>query len=222
MISNICEAFVKLAETILNNEYVGLYFYSAVFQGNMALLALVGVFLVFRLQVIDQSLQNVVTGIKNLIPPFIGVGNNAEQIVETIQSYDDVYDYLKKWIQCDVNNPKEKHFFTTAYSILRNSNLLSLILNGWMLTELRLITTKMFLSPSKWVGVVILYSLLLLPCATMLHGLSKSIELLLIIVLVIIQVYALYGLYKFVLKVIVGKIGAIEKTTAEKLFGVKL
>ncbi len=38
-------------------ENTGLYFFSAVFQGNMALLALVGVFAVFKIQQLNSSLQ---------------------------------------------------------------------------------------------------------------------------------------------------------------------
>jgi hypothetical protein len=40
-------------------ESTGLYFYSAVFQGNMALLALTGVFVVFKLQHLKSNLQGI-------------------------------------------------------------------------------------------------------------------------------------------------------------------
>ncbi len=40
------------------DNYTGLYFYSSVFQGNMALLALVGVFAVFKIQMLQSSIQN--------------------------------------------------------------------------------------------------------------------------------------------------------------------
>lgn len=52
---------------LLEDPYIGLYFYSAVFQGNMALLALVGVFTVFRIQIIENRLL----GLENQLSEFI-------------------------------------------------------------------------------------------------------------------------------------------------------
>jgi hypothetical protein len=43
---------------MLSNEYIGLYFYSAIFQGNMALLALLAVFVVFKRQELSSELQS--------------------------------------------------------------------------------------------------------------------------------------------------------------------
>jgi hypothetical protein len=40
-------------------EYTGLYFYSSVFQGNMALLALVGVFAIYKLQQIHNNIAEI-------------------------------------------------------------------------------------------------------------------------------------------------------------------
>ncbi len=44
-------------DVFLTNEYIGLYFFSAVFQGNMALLALAGVFAVYRIQSLDGQIE---------------------------------------------------------------------------------------------------------------------------------------------------------------------
>ena len=69
------------------NETVGLYFFSAVFQGNMALCALTSVFVIYKLQQINTQLQSnenriidyikgafnseYVTGVGFLSPPII-------------------------------------------------------------------------------------------------------------------------------------------------------
>ena len=43
----------------LFGETTGLYFFSAVFQGNMALLALVGVLIVFKIQQLNSSISQI-------------------------------------------------------------------------------------------------------------------------------------------------------------------
>jgi hypothetical protein len=63
----IWEPFVKFADFALQQDYIGLYFYSAVFQGNMALIAIFGVFLVFRLQSLDQEIAKALTDAKEHI-----------------------------------------------------------------------------------------------------------------------------------------------------------
>lgn len=51
----------------LINENVGLYFFSAVFQGNMALVALTAIFVIFKIQDLNKKLDTNEQVIKDFI-----------------------------------------------------------------------------------------------------------------------------------------------------------
>ena len=74
-------------------ESTGLYFYSAVFQGNMALLALVGVFAVFRLQQYQSVLDRFDTIVASFVRDVFLTRNQVPfpfSYVDVSQLWDDV------------------------------------------------------------------------------------------------------------------------------------
>lgn len=64
-------------------DYIGLYFFSAVFQGNMALLALLGVFVVFKQQMVTTELRekgnDFITSIREFLNLKISIMVSATQ-----------------------------------------------------------------------------------------------------------------------------------------------
>jgi hypothetical protein len=70
-------------------ENTGLYLYSAILQANMALLALLGVFIIFRLERIDDFLQRIDDRIIEFIGTFFA-DRHARVPIELRAQLDDI------------------------------------------------------------------------------------------------------------------------------------
>jgi hypothetical protein len=192
------------------SDSTALYFYSAVFQGNMALIALAGIFAVYALQQNsqrsrnnDDKLQNyvhlqMVTGFfQDLLRPW---DTDAEQLFRRILFYQtdgkitdgSVTTYDGKVL--DETHPDINEYYKAVEKIkeFRNSSLYlniiserSLVKNisKSIITDLRI--------PFLWTASVILLSLIWLPFANELHRHIQLLEAIPMVILIILDVIAL-------------------------------
>ena len=171
------------------NEYVGMYFYSAVLQGNMALLALLGVFVVFKRQELTIDLQG---------------KDNA--IVSYVQNYLDMFSPISKHVAINYPNVEgiptellnmsndEKVHGTTrtqAKDLYDDSNFKARYAERKELVDRRAKIVSLMAPAFIWILSIIIVSLVLLPFVHSIHAKTPWLELLLIVATIISNIWAL-------------------------------
>lgn len=94
-------------------DSTGLYFYSAVFQGNMALLAFVGVFVVFRLQALSNHLLNLDSRIMDYVLNVFRL-RHTQPVPLRVRNAGEVRIALQDIAAWRATNPANAHFAQTA------------------------------------------------------------------------------------------------------------
>ena len=180
----------------------GLYFYSAVFQGNMALLALVGVFVVFKLQIISGSLQMKDTEIMELIKQSF-LTHGGQPIPEEIRSGFRDMQSLRMTIQSNLDDPNYRPSYRyVVESVQANSSFKYMFAEREPIAERQRRLVHETGPPFISILVVIICSLVLLPFADFIHETLPHIELYLILMVVTTNIVALIWNGKFVFRVL--------------------
>ena len=213
----IWEPFVKFADFVLYHEYVGMYFYSAVFQGNMALIAIFGVFLVFRLQSLDQVIAYSLNETKEFIISrhIYPSSSIVYRPVKKVYSVEVLLSLLSVWLKPNDQNKDQEKFKEEALSLKNDAHFIYLLKNCLALVRFRKeIISSLWQSITPILGIIF-YSLILLTFSYSLNHWNKSFEIFLIFGAIGLEFYALQKLYHFVLLTIV-HVGDVDTKEIEK------
>ena len=185
-------------------DNTALYFYSAVFQGNMALIALAGIFAIFVLQ---QNLQRLNSNGENLINFVIEQTTNTFRATQWLHSWfvdpDRLLDRII-FIQDGGMKGKERDIvesvnliksFNDQAEYLRIKSLRINIKNN----NLRIVSTLK--TPFNWILSVIILSLLLLSSANYIHKLGDLCEWIPIWMIIGLNVIALLENKKYIFSI---------------------
>ena len=184
----------------IHDSYVGLYFFSAVFQGNMALLAIVGVFAVFKYQSLQNTLQSIEGRLTDFVHDYIKHFIPGEQLYldySTLQSLTSSLDTLAKKYpsQADVAD-YVRHLDKLPFysrSLVQRAQVVA------MITDI----SKSVRKPLIATLTVVIISLGLLPISQSIHATDPFIlEEGIIIAVVLINLYALFQNTMFVFDVL--------------------
>ena len=179
-------------------DFTGLYFYSTVVQGNMALLGLAALFAVFRLQVLyglrSESNDKIIFYIKEHyaqaggLPPWLRHHSwNADQLLHALRAFKGGADYPER----DARLTRE---------ILEESHLTQLVVEKGVLEHLQKDVAASLKRPLLLTVSVTAISLVLLPFASAIHRLGSLDEGLLFIAVILLNIVALVANFRFVLK----------------------
>ncbi|MBI2051210.1 hypothetical protein HYT33_00405 [Candidatus Roizmanbacteria bacterium] len=180
---------------ITNNigEYSSLYFYSALFQGNAALITLSAMFVIYK----SQSLENKFAKIEEMLLAYFK------------RSFNLVMNYKDIW---SLENYDEKLFGHLDGGTINN---IKETIQGvhWKarFVELRLIQrdiNKLWVEASpalKGIFYALILSIVLLPFSNLLHK-HIYLELLLFILIIILEVISIKNLYIFIRKQLTGNV----------------
>jgi hypothetical protein len=175
----------------------GLYFYSAIFQGNMALLGLVGVFAVFIAQQLESQIVEVENNIRAFVDRFVdqkGLGRNYPTNWHSVSDYDMV---LQNVLESPDYNEDAKRCAEELINDISHASIWAI--RGLLILEHDRIIDSIK-KPMIWTVIVIMLSLLLLPFADTIHqGVSTRNECLLFLLTVVVNTYALWLNVRFII-----------------------
>lgn len=180
---------------LITDPYVGLYFYSAVFQGNMALLALLGVFAIFRIQVIENRLSNLEAQLSQFIKDYI------DRLMRGSDEHLDFTDMNK--LRESVEKLPEKFDQQPYISFAISLTKLPFYINGFAerkaLFDKISTVTKHIKTPLFLTLFVIVLSLILLPLAYSINTrFIHPVEECAILVMILINIFTLISSIKFI------------------------
>lgn len=182
------------------NEYIGLYFYSAVFQGNMALIALLGVFVVFKRQELTSEIQGrdnaIVTFCQNYLDLVL---SESKHVPITYSNVDTLPNDL---IEMSKNQNLNETIRDRAKALHDHPEFTARISERKVLIEKRSGIVTLMASPFIWILSIIVASLVLLPIVHSIHTKTPLLELLLIGTTIIINFWALVVTKRFVWKML--------------------
>ena len=180
----------------------GLYFYSAVFQGNMALLALVGVFVVFKLQILAGSLQQKDSEIVQLIREiFLSQGSRPipEEIRSGFRSMETLQQTIQALLDNKIYNPDHLYVVQALYS---NSSFKYLFTEREPIVDKQRRLVRRTRVPFSLILLVIIVSLILLPFAELMHLTCPGVELIVVLSVIVLNIIALIVNSRFVFRVL--------------------
>ena len=187
---------------IIFTESTSLYFYSAVFQGNMALLALLGVFVIFKLQQISALIQEKDKIILDYIQhSFQVLVQEGKHLPPLPMNYKDSND-LKKALEDIVSS---KSFNNTirnrAENLLKEADLMKRFSEREELKELKDSIINRTIFPFILISLIIFLSLIFLPLSNTIHLYFGRYEIYPITALICLNVFSLIinGIYIFTL-----------------------
>lgn len=186
----------------LFDNYTGLYFYSAVFQGNMALLAFTGVFVVFRLQLLSQAIQYKEAEVINFM---INCYDNKPQwIHQEVRSHFDDLKNIKFHIQTLLDNRDWQPSNRGTLEALQQNFTFSMSIEELKKIEnqKKNIISKIKFPFGSLLAVVIL-SLILLLATNYIHTTNFWLEICMFILTLLLNIWALYINVKFIFKTVV-------------------
>ena len=180
-------------------ESTGLYFFSAVFQGNMALLALIGVFVVFKI----QQLNSLIIQLNDIMVKFVRDNFSVRKgglpipfLYKIDEDVVEIFDALKNYIK-DHHDAKD-----TVQSLENNEHLNKLYNQGKSYSvQKNKFKTEMKL-PIILTLFVIIVSLICLPFIHKIHYSWMLLEIYLITITILLNIVALFLNIKFIIKAV--------------------
>ena len=183
------------------SDSVGLYFYSAVFQGNMAILALIGVFVVFKLQQLSTQLQQKEVVITNYVQGRIGTVAKVKIPI----SYSDISNLevqLKKLAEGDGSVNYNDTIRQRTQEILSEDDFKNRI------SEYESISNNLKQIKISWkypflsILAVIILALIFLASAYWIHVCFPLVEIIIIYTTIIMNILALIINARFIFKIV--------------------
>jgi hypothetical protein len=169
---------------------VGLYFYSAVLQANTALIALAAVFVVFRFQILSQSLQKKDLEIIKVIEGWFTF--KPASMPGELKSHFDNLDNIMPYI---ISLSKSDSFKKSTNEVLKilvdDIELGRLIEERKQIIDRQISLKSNFRRPMLSILCVIILSLCLLPFSYNLHMYYSNFELWIILSVIGLNIYAL-------------------------------
>jgi hypothetical protein len=194
----------------INNENLSLYFYSAIFQGNMALLAFLGVFVVFKMQTIMNDKYNKETALVKFVQKYFEIGfgsvkDNSQWFLET--GYPEIYypdvknlnELIKKLTYHQSFSLEMRSRITWLYHLPFYKNKLS---DLEMLNQSNEYVRKGFKLSAYLLSFIIIIALILLIYSSCIHKVYPSYELYFLGSVALTNIVALIITVKFIFKVI--------------------
>ncbi len=179
------------------DQYTGFYFFSSLFQGNIALLAFAGVFVVYRLQILTQAINAKESEIVAIVSQaFVKhIGKVPEDVISAFQDLHNIVKHLNdfgdKLIADKIgwqNVPKSLAADERLHLLERQRN---------QMEEFRKQIVGATKRPFVWMVMIVLVALVGLPLASLIHTLGFVIEALVIGIAVVINAYAIIINTKF-------------------------
>jgi hypothetical protein len=185
------------------NDNVGLYFFSAILQGNMALFALVGVFVVFKYQHVASELANkdaqILTFAKNYFA-MISEIRTYRRVSLTSRVGPAIKQEIKKLADQKAANIVQAR----ARELLRHPEFADLFQERDGLIGKRNSLSDEIRRPFFWTTGVIIGSLIFLAAIYPIHVNAPGLEVALVVGTVIVNIWAVYLNTKFILGVLRG------------------
>ncbi|MBI5060344.1 hypothetical protein HZB60_11260 [candidate division KSB1 bacterium] len=178
------------------SESTGLYFYSALFQGNMALLGVLAVFLVFRLQAHEHSVNSALGRMADYARD-VFVSRNQAPIPLRTTSVWELSDSIRTWaMKPKTGGPVEGYdvdaIVDTALLLQNDRQFCDLVATASGAEMLAMVILRRFtLSASLIVGVIVM-SLVAMPLAVVIHEIDICVEALCFAITILTQLVALY------------------------------
>jgi hypothetical protein len=174
------------------SAYTSYYFYSSVFQGNMALLAFAAVFVVHKIQLLNSEIQMADQGIAERLNEWY-TRDNVPMSHETSVLL----------IDLDALEMSHSHSVDPRLKDFSESN----TFRTWHLRRhaLRLNITavrKSLKRPLYWTLSVIILSMILLPLSTLIHSEPWFIEWILVLITIVLNVISLTMSVRFMQRMV--------------------
>jgi hypothetical protein len=182
------------------NEYVGLYFYSAVFQGNMALLALLGVFVVLKRQELTSELQGKDNAIVSFVQNYLDLFSSLPKRVAI--NYPNVDTIPSVLFNMSNDNTVNDTIRARAKVLYNDSNFNARFAERKELIDKRAKVVVLMAPAFIWILYVIIVSLVLLPFVHSIHTKTSWLELLLIVATITSNIWALIVTKRFVWRIL--------------------
>jgi hypothetical protein len=183
------------------DQYTGLYFYSAVFQGNMALLALAGVFAVLRIQLIAESTRTKENEIITFIKDYYAM--DSARVPEKLRSHfndpQNIIAHIRTLLADNDYQPRNR---SRLERLPDNETLLTMLRELGSLEQTRSSIITQLKLPFGSTILVILLSLALVPFATQIHASSYPAEACLFGLIVLLQIATLAVNGRFIFKIL--------------------
>lgn len=181
-------------------DYIGLYFFSAVFQGNMALLGLLGVFVVFKRQEITYALQEKDNVIITYLHKFLEL--DWDHVKPVAFQYPNIEAIPERLIEESRNKTRGESLCYKFNKLSEDKNFQERFKERKELVNKRSKILNLMVPPFFWILSVIFASLVLLPLIYLIHSKWPWLELVLIAVTIIGNVWALVETKRFVWKML--------------------
>jgi hypothetical protein len=185
------------------SDSTSLYFYSAVFQGNMALLAIIGVFVVFKIQ---QMTSNLIEKDKIILDyiqnSFKGMIQEGKHLPEIPINYKDI-GTLKTALNNIVSGSKFNDSIKSRTKELLNDSELNKRFEERKIIQVeRIEVINRMKFPFIMILIVIIFSLIFLPLSNTVHHSFSRFEFYPICVLIIINIISLILNAKYIFNVL--------------------
>lgn len=170
---------------ILFSDSTSLYFYSALLQGNAALVTLVAMLLVYRKQYLDSVFDRIE---KIMI-------NHLQSTAKVTANFGDIFDFEKydeKYVQNLSNETKIK-----LKKVLENSSWASRFEELKNVASRRNTLWSGALPSIRLIFIILGASIIMLPLSDQIHGFVR-LEAIFFVVYVIAEILALVSLFKFI------------------------
>jgi hypothetical protein len=152
----------------LFNDYTALYFFSAAFQGNIALLALSGLFVTYRLQMLRTQSDNIAASIATHVSAFFTRADRP--IPNHILAAFANLDVLKQFIDDEWKKAQKGTTQAAILNDIRRDFKLSHLLHLWKsLSDSQYNIRTKFQKPLVKTTVAVIAALVLLPLSSQIH-----------------------------------------------------
>jgi hypothetical protein len=176
----------------------GIYFYSTIFQGDMALVGLIGLFVVFKLQRLIDLQHSCEDRILSRLDSLVETGaitHRHELFGTPIPMHKRVLEHIR-----NESKPGAPDY-EDADSILDNAELnhLHAVIEGTF--KVKDAIERAVMPAIRWSGIVIVLSLVLMPLANETHRLSPttlSLEALSFVIMIVLNIWALKKVWDLV------------------------
>jgi hypothetical protein len=178
------------------DQYTGLYFFSALFQGDIAFLALSGVFIVYRLQLLSQEISSKDSELAKLISrPFEQrIQTVPEPVISALEDIRHVIDRLNDYYK---TLDEKAYWRNIPYSLAADRQIQFRVQQRNKLDDKRAFISKEAGYPVAWMVFIVLVTLIALPIASLIHGAGVLIECIVLGAVVLLNAYAIVINAKF-------------------------
>lgn len=182
-------------------ENTGLYLYSAILQANMALLALLGVFVIFRLERVANALKNLDEMIFEYIDKFFN--SLGSSIPDEVQQRFHNIGGLQKHIEDQLAKPEYRPSYRHQLEeLLKRDSFKDFMSARGKEARRHQEIIGSFETPFGMLLVVVIASLVLLPTASIVHSCCKNVEVLLFSSMVLLNTVTLLKIGWFIKRIL--------------------